>query len=108
MAPTLVEDKLSRSGDSLGRQVRRPRANRHREGRAAAFLAGDRHAAAMKAREFLHEGQSDARAFVRAGASMLDAVEALEHARQVGFGNTDAGIGDAQLDAVVRTSAVRP
>ena len=61
----------------------------------------------MKAGELLHEGQSDARAFVGAGASVLDAVEALEHARQVGFGNTDAGIGDAQLDAVADAIAVR-
>ncbi len=31
---------------------------------------------------------------------MLDAVEPLEHARQVRFGDTDAGIRDAQLHAV--------
>ncbi len=54
----------------------------------------------MKPREFLHQRQADARAFVRTGARVLDAVEPLEHARQVRFGNTDAGIRDSQLDAV--------
>ena len=58
----------------------------------------------MQAGQLLHERQSDAGAFVGPGASVLDAVEPLEHARQVGLGNADAGIGDAQLDAI----AVQP
>ena len=85
-----------------------PVANRHGEGRAAAFLARDRDAAAMEPRQLLHERQADARAFVRPGSTVLDAVEPLEHARQVGLGNADAGIGDAQLDAIAVPIAVRP
>ena len=61
-------------------------------------------AAAMQASQLLHERETDARAFVRAGASVLDAVEPLEHPRQVGLGNADAGIGDAQLDAIAARS----
>ena len=79
-------------------------ANAHRERRAAAFLALDRHAAAMQTRQFLDQGQSDARAFVRPGPCVLHAVEALEHARKVGLRNADASIGDAQLDAIAARS----
>ena len=62
----------------------------------------------MKTGQLLHERQADARAFVRAGSSVLDAVEALEHARKVGLGNADAGISDAQLDAIAVRIAVPP
>ena len=37
----------------------------------------------MQPHQFLHEGQADARAFVRAGARVGDAVEALEEVRQL-------------------------
>ena len=67
----------------------------------------DRDAAAMKPRQLLHQRQTDARAFVRTGATVLDAVEPLEHARQVRLGNADAGIGDAQLDAIADAIAIR-
>jgi hypothetical protein len=56
------------------------RANRHGEGRSPAFLALDRDVPAMKTGQFLHEREADARAFVRAGSRVLDAVEALEDA----------------------------
>ena len=84
--------------------MRRPRANRHRERRAAVFLALDRHAAAMETGQLLHQGQANARAFVRAGTSVLDAVEAFEHAGKVGLRNADAGIADTQLDKVAGRS----
>ena len=103
---SLVEAQLPGGVDPFGRQVRCPRPNRHRERRPAAFLAGDRDAAAMKPGQLLHQGQADARAFVRAGASVLDAVEPFEHARQIVLGNADAGIGDAKLDAVAVRFAV--
>ena len=60
----------------------------------------------MESRQLLDERQSDARAFVRAGARVLDAMEALEHAGKIGLGNADAGIGDAQLDAIAPRSQV--
>ncbi len=58
----------------------------------------------MEAGQLLHQGQANARAFVRPGSNVLDAVEALEHARKVGLRNADARIGDAQLDAVATRS----
>ena len=45
----------------------------------------DRDAAAMQAGQLLDERQADARAFVGTGPAVLDAVEPLEHARQVGL-----------------------
>ena len=68
----------------------------------------DRDAAAMKTRQFLHEREPDARAFVRAGARVLDAVEALEDARQVGVGNADAGVAHARARRDRRATAARP
>ena len=58
----------------------------------------------MNPGQLLHQGQANARAFVGTGATVLDAVEPLEHARQVGLGDADAGIGDAKLDAVAERS----
>ncbi len=60
----------------------------------------------MESRQLLDERQPDARAFVRAGARVLDAMEALEHAGKISLGNADAGIGDAQLDAIAPRSQV--
>ena len=61
----------------------------------------------MQTGQLLHERQADARAFVGAGPTVLDAVEALEHAGQIGLGNADAGVGDAQLDAIAVRLAAR-
>ena len=58
----------------------------------------------MQAGQLLHEGQADAGAFVRTGSRVPDAVEALEHARQIGLRNADARIGNAQLDAIATRS----
>ena len=86
--------------DSLRRQVRGARTNRHGESGSPAFLAVDRDAAAMKTGQFLHEREADARAFVRAGSRVLDAVEALEDAGEIGVGNADARVRDAQPHAI--------
>ena len=62
----------------------------------------------METGQLLHERQADAGAFVGAGPTVLDAVEPLEHPRQIGLGNADAGVGDTQLDAIGVALAVRP
>ena len=96
----LVDANCRGRGDPFTRQVCGARANRHGEGRSPAFLALDRDIAAVKTRQFLHERQADARAFVRAGSRVLDAMEALEDAGQIGVGNADARVRDAQLDVI--------
>ncbi len=106
MAPIARRSELPRGRDAFGGQVRCPRPDRHGERRAAAFLARDRDAAAMQAGQLLHQRQADAGAFVGPRATVLDAVEPLEHARQIGLGDADAGIGDAQLDAIAVPIAV--
>src|SRR5262245_44579675 len=75
-------------------------ANTDHEGGATSFLTGDGDGAAMQTHQFLHKSQTDARPLVGARANVLDAVEALEHARQIRVGDAHAGIADAQLDVV--------
>ena len=84
----------------IGRQVRCPGADRHGKSGAAAFLAGNGDVAAVETSQFLDERQPDARPFMRARPTVLDAVEALEHAGQVCLGNANAGVGHLQLDAI--------
>ncbi len=58
----------------------------------------------MQPHQPLHQGQADPRALERPAGLALDAVEALEQARQFVGGNADPGILHAQLDG----AAVRP
>ena len=60
------------------------------------FLARHRDAAAMEAGQLLYQGESNTGAFMGAGSTVFDAVETLEHPRQVGLGNTDAGVADTR------------
>src|SRR4029450_6322274 len=83
-------------------------ASAHRERRSPPFLTGNRYGAAMQTHQFLDECQSDARALMRSGRCVLHAVEALEHARKVGFRDADASIGHSQFDAIAAgTEGVR-
>jgi hypothetical protein len=68
----------------------------HAERRAGAGLADGGHAAAVQARELLHEREPDAAALVGARARAADALEALEQARELVGGDPRAGVGDAQ------------
>ena len=67
------------------------------ERRALARLALHAHVAAVQTGELVHERQADPGAFVRARLRMLHPVEALEHPRQIGRRDADAGVGDLQL-----------
>ena len=66
-----------------------------RERRCRAELAVDRRRAAVQLDQLLHQRQPDAGALVRAAARALDAVEALEHARQLVGRDADAGVAHA-------------
>ncbi len=99
--------QLPRHGDPIGRQMRRAGGNRDGERGALAFAALHAHVAAVQPGELVHQGQPDAGAFVRARLRMLHPVEALEHPRQVGRGDADAGVGDLQLGVRRRASAAR-
>ena len=68
-----------------GRQVRRPERQRDREGGARAHAGCSTPiVAAVQRDQLLHQRQPDAGAFVGARPRALDAVEALEQARQLG------------------------
>ena len=51
----------------------------------------------MQLDQLLHQRQADAGALVRAAARALDAVEALEQARQLVRRDADAGVADRQF-----------
>ena len=61
--------------------------------------------AAVQPHQLVHQRQADARALVGARARALDAVEALEQARQLVLRDADAGVRDRQLDAVAARRA---
>jgi hypothetical protein len=77
-----------------------PRPDADREGRAKAFLAGDADESAVQAREFLYECQANAGSLVGTCANMPDTVEALEHAGKIRLGDTDPGVGHAELHVI--------
>src|SRR5262245_30615672 len=89
----------------LLRQVGVASRGRDAERGAAIDLAAHRDRAAMQLDQIRHQGETDARALVRAGARAFDAVETLEHPRLLVLGDTDARIADAELDATVRRRA---
>ncbi len=53
---------------------------------------------AVQLHQLVHERKPDARAFCRARVRSLTAVESLEHARQVCFGNSTTGVPHFQHD----------
>ncbi len=56
----------------------------------------------MQSDQLLHEGQANPGAFVRAGLSALDPMEALEDPLTVLLGNPHPGIADLQFNSFVR------
>lgn len=73
------------------------------EGRALALATAGGDGATVGLDEFLDEGESDAAALVGARAGVLDPVEPLEEAWQLGGGHPDAGVGDRDDRVVVLT-----
>ena len=55
----------------------------------------------MQSDQFLHEGQANPGAFVRAGVSALDPMEALEDPRELDRGDTRARVDDRDGDDAV-------
>ena len=70
------------------------------EGGAFAELACYRDGAVEEFDEEFDEGEADAVAAGFAGAGFVDAVEAVEDAREVGGADPDAVIGDGELELV--------
>ncbi len=60
--------------------------------------------AAMELDQLAHEREADAGTFVRPRAHVAYALEALEQLRQIGLGDTDARVADAELDALAARS----
>lgn len=73
--------------DAFGRQVAHAAGEGDGKGAAAALSAANGHATAVEAHELLHEREADARALVGARGGALDAVEALEEARELRLGD---------------------
>src|SRR5262249_41244149 len=73
---------------------------RHGERRPAPFGARDRDGSPVEPYQLVDERQPDAGAFVGASFRVFDAMEPLEHVGQLGFGDTDAGVRDAQYGEV--------
>ena len=64
--------------------------------------------AAMQLDQFLHQRQTDSRAFVRAGARAFHAMKAFEDLRQLLFRNAGPGIAHGQDDRLILRLAKRP
>ena len=95
-APMLVDDELPRRAQSAPAAdaiVPAGMVTVNVVPRPSVLCDGD--AAAVQPYQLLHEREADAGAFVRPRARVLHAVEPLEHARQVGCGNADAGVAHA-------------
>ena len=93
---------IGRAHHLLVRQVLVAEGQLHGEGGAVVELARDFDAAAVQLHELLHQCQADAGAFVAAATAVLQAVEALEHARERILGNAHAGVGHLQPQAVAQ------
>src|SRR5690349_8462295 len=74
--------------------------NGNREGGALIFQAHGFDLTAMQMNKFLHQRQTNARAFLRARSHTTDAVEALEHMGQLVRRNTDAGVSHHKFHPV--------
>src|SRR5262249_22645741 len=68
------------------------------DSKCAALAHYTRHSdrSAVQFDEFMHERQADTGAFMCASAAVVDAMEALKHARQFLGGNANAGIAHCQ------------
>jgi len=88
--------RLWRTGNFRRKQLRR------------ADFAIDFDSGAMRNADGAHDRQPESRAPVRARASFIDAVEAVENVRQRGGGYADAGIPDLErLEGVAHDSSQR-
>src|SRR5262245_46182201 len=93
--------QLTCGGEAVGGQVGHSGGDADGNGGSAAFLAGNRHAASVQLVKLLYQGKADAGALMSARARMSDTVKPLEHPAQIRLGNSDAGIRDAQFDAII-------
>ncbi len=72
-----------------------------RDERAAFSLRAFRpHRAAVEMDQFLHQSQSDARAFVRAGARSFHLMKTLEQTRQIRRRNSNAGVRHIKFNVI--------
>ena len=85
----------------IGRQMGPAERDRDGEGAARDRDALDIDRAAVQLDQLLHQREADAGAFMGAAARALDAVEALEEARELCRGNAGAGVADGST-AVAR------
>ena len=76
--------------------------DRNAEGRSPSRLALGSDRAAVQLDQFLHQGQPNATAFVRAPPCILDPVESLEQPRHFGGWNACAGIPHDQFGSPAR------
>ena len=84
-----------------------PERQRDRERRAPPDLALDRDRPAVQPHQLLHQRQPDARCPRASGPAALDAVEALEQARQLALGDAAAGVAHRQLGRPAAVAAQR-
>ena len=85
-----------------------PRVDRQHEGEHASLVDPARHphVSAVKGGEPLREGKPETCSFVLAAWSGIDLVEFLEDLFQVRLGDADPGIGDRDLDGVLRAHGI--
>src|SRR5215469_14364597 len=77
--------------------------NRHRKHAALTERALHPHTAAVQFDQFLNECQPDACAFVRPGASALDAMKALEHSLAMLVRDPHSCVADPQLHCAIHS-----
>ena len=82
--------------DPLAREVRCPERHGDVEGAAAPLGALGLHVAAVHLRQLLHQREADPGPLVRAALRPLDAVKAVEDARQLGRGDARPGVDDLE------------
>ena len=102
MRPRVAPDVHVRGllGDGLGIQVGVPFGELDAKRRPATCGALDDDPPAVQLDELADQGQTDSGALVGAPFPALDAVEALEDARQLGLRDPDAGVLDLQDEAL--------
>ena len=85
-----------------------PDRNRQRERRPLLQAAVNLDLASLQFDQVAHQCQSDAGAFMRARLRTFDAMESLEHQRQLIAGDADAGVADGQADMVAMAPEPNP
>ena len=85
--------------DLIGRQMLVAEAEPDAKCRSASWSTFGDDCSPMQLDELLNEGQADTGPLETATASALDAMKAVEHARQLRLGDADAGVGNLKLDS---------